>query len=137
MKVSVLMHWFPCVQVKAVADAAVATRKAFVGQLNPQGIKVAMPDFLAALDTKKNWQTKTAALASLGELTKRCPEQTSKCLPDIIPAISAVMGDAKPQVKVCEYALVSPVSSLYSKHWPYVIDSLLRDVLRVCSKNRL
>lgn len=109
---SVLRHLYDCVQVKAVADAAAATRKAFVSALNPQGIKVAMPDFLAALDTKKNWQTKNAALASLGELTKRCPEQVSKCLPDIIPAISAVMGDAKPQVKVC-FCLIQtpPISS--------------------------
>lgn len=88
------------VQVKAVAEAANATLKAFVGLLNPHAVKVVLPDFLAALDTKKNWQTKTAALASLGELTKRAPDQVNKCLPDIIPAVSAIMGDAKPQVKV-------------------------------------
>ncbi len=87
-------------QVKAVATAAEGALKAFIGLLNPQGIKIILPDLLAALDTKKVWQTKTAALASLGQLTARAPDQVSVCLPDIIPAITAIMGDAKPQVKV-------------------------------------
>ncbi|EIE22864.1 elongation factor EF-3 [Coccomyxa subellipsoidea C-169] len=86
-------------KVTPVREAASATRKAFTSLLNEQAIKVVLPELLAALDTKKNWQTKNAALACLGELTKRCPSQVSKCLPDIIPAVSAVMGDAKPQVK--------------------------------------
>ena len=40
-----------------------------------------LPDLLAALDTKKNWQTKIAALQALSELCKRAPLQTtSACL---------------------------------------------------------
>ena len=45
------------------------------------------------------WQTKIAALGCLGALTARAPDQMSACLPDIIPAVTAIMGDAKPQVK--------------------------------------
>ena len=89
-------------------EAANAARKAFTGLLNAEGVKVVLPDLLAALDTKKNWQTKNAALACFGELTKRCPNQVSKCLPDIIPGVCAVMGDAKPQVMV----RAAPVSFL-------------------------
>ena len=70
-------------------EAANAARKAFTGLLNAEGVKVVLPDLLAALDTKKNWQTKNAALACFGELTKRCPNQVSKCLPDIIPGESS------------------------------------------------
>ena len=46
------------------------------------------------------WQTKIAALGCLGSLTARAPDQMSAVLPDIIPAVTAIMGDAKPQVKV-------------------------------------
>ena len=80
--------------------AAEGALKAFVQVLNPQGVKVVLPDLLAALDTKKNWQTKVAALQALGALKGRAPAQMSTCLPDIIPAMTAIMGDAKPQVKV-------------------------------------
>ncbi len=104
-------------QVTPVREAASATRKAFTSLLNEQAIKVVLPELLAALDTKKNWQTKNAALACLGELTKRCPSQVSKCLPDIIPAVSAVMGDAKPQVKVRGFGcLVSSCCALLCGH---------------------
>ena len=85
--------------------AAEAALKAFVELLNPQGVKVVLPDLLAALDTKKNWQTKVAALQALGSLKGRAPAQMSTCLPDIIPAMTAIMGDAKPQVKVIVFLL--------------------------------
>jgi hypothetical protein len=95
-------------QVPAVRTAAEAVLKAFVELLNPQGVKVVLPDFLAALDTKKNFQTKIAALQSLERLTERAPTQVQKCLPDIIPAVSAIMGDAKPVVKVGACSLHTP-----------------------------
>ena len=89
-----------CVQVKVVAAAADEAIKAFVQLMNPQAVRVVLPNLLAALDTKKNWQTKIASLNALSELCKRAPIQTAVCLPDMIPAVTAIMGDAKPQVKV-------------------------------------
>ena len=89
-----------CVQVKVVAAAAEEAMKAFVQLMNPQAVRVVLPDLLAALDTKKNWQTKIASLNAVSELCKRAPIQTAVCLPDMIPAVTAIMGDAKPQVKV-------------------------------------
>lgn len=83
-----------------VATAADVAVKAFVQLMNPQAVRVVLPDLLAALDTKKNWQTKIAALQAFSELCKRAPLQTNVCLPDIIPAVTSIMGDAKPQVKV-------------------------------------
>lgn len=74
--------------------------KTFIQLLNPQAVSVVLPHLLAALDTKKNWQTKIAALNAFSELCKHAPIQTNVCLPDIIPAVTAIMGDAKPQVKV-------------------------------------
>ena len=98
-----------------MATAAEETAKAFITLLNPQAVRVVLPDLLAALDTKKNWQTKIAALQALSELCKRAPLQTSVCLPDAIPVVTSIMGDAKPQVKVrlcslCRDRLVLPVS---------------------------
>ena len=95
----VLIPWL-CVQVKVVAAAAEEAMKAFVQLMNPQAVRVVLPNLLAALDTKKNWQTKIASLNALSELCKRAPIQTAVCLPDMIPAVTAIMGDAKPQVKV-------------------------------------
>ena len=86
--------------MKVVAAAADEAVKAFVQLMNPQAVRVVLPNLLAALDTKKNWQTKIAALQALSELCKRAPLQTNVCLPDIIPAVTSIMGDAKPQVKV-------------------------------------
>ena len=90
-------------QVKVVSTAADAAVKAFVQLMNPQAVRVVLPDLLAALDTKKNWQTKIAALQAFSELCKRAPLQTNVCLPDIIPAVTSIMGDAKPQVKVWHF----------------------------------
>ena len=92
-------------QVKVVATAADEAAQAFVKLMNPQAVRVVLPDLLAALDTKKNWQTKIAALQALSELCKRAPLQTNVCLPDIIPAVTSIMGDAKPQVKVRPFSL--------------------------------
>ena len=91
--------------------AAEAALKAFVELLNPQGVKVVLPDLLAALDTKKNWQTKVAALQALGSLKGRAPAQMSTCLPNIIPAMTAIMSDAKPQVKVIVFLVASTTLS--------------------------
>ena len=97
--------------MKVVATAAEETAKAFITLLNPQAVKVVLPDMLAALDTKKNWQTKIAALQALSDLCKRAPLQTSVCLPEAIPVVTSIMGDAKPQVKV---RLCSLCRRLYS-----------------------
>ena len=94
------MTWPLRPQVKVVATAAEETAKAFITLLNSQAVRVVLPDLLAALDTKKNWQTKIAALQALSDLCKRAPLQTSVCLPDAIPVVTSIMGDAKPQVKV-------------------------------------
>ena len=117
-----LTIWPLHAQVKVVATAAEETAKAFITLLNPQAVRVVLPDLLAALDTKKNWQTKIAALQALSELCKRAPLQTSVCLPDAIPVVTSIMGDAKPQVKVrllsfchpatCVPALVVPCHSI-------------------------
>ena len=98
-----------------MATAAEETAKAFITLLNPQAVRVVLPDLLAALDTKKNWQTKIAALQALSDLCKRAPLQTSVCLPDAIPVVTSIMGDAKPQVKVrlmssCQDDILLPVS---------------------------
>ena len=95
-----------------VATAAEETAKAFIALLNPQAVKVVLPDLLAALDTKKNWQTKIAALQALSELCKRAPLQTSVCLPEAIPVVTSIMGDAKPQVKVRLFSLCQTFSLL-------------------------
>lgn len=81
-------------------QAATSALKAFLQLMNPQAVKVVLPDILDALHTKKNFQTKLAALECLSTLVQRAPTQVSAALPDIIPAVSAIMGDAKPEVKV-------------------------------------
>lgn len=121
-----------CVQVKVVAAAAEDAMKAFVQLMNPQAVRVVLPDLLAALDTKKNWQTKIASLNALSELCKRAPIQTAVCLPDMIPAVTAIMGDAKPQVKVSLlFTLVSTCApiGLACCRWAYVRMAACKETL--------
>ena len=59
-----------------------------------------MPHLLEATDAKCQWTTKVCALRALGELSKNAPKQVAAAVPDIIPAASYAVSDAKPQVRV-------------------------------------
>lgn len=59
-----------------------------------------VPHLLEATDAKCQWTTKVCALRALGELSKSAPKQVAAAVPDIIPAASYAVSDAKPQVRV-------------------------------------
>ena len=82
--------------VRAAAEDAVDTIvTSSVSWAARRGI---VPHLLEATDAKCQWTTKVCALRALGELSKNAPKQVAAAVPDIIPAASYAVSDAKPQV---------------------------------------
>ena len=83
--------------VRAAAEDAVdAIVTSSVSWAARRGI---VPHLLEATDAKCQWTTKVCALRALGELSKNAPKQVAAAVPDIIPAASYAVSDAKPQVR--------------------------------------
>ena len=89
------------VQTLAVRAAAHKAGKALVAIVATQAFRgLVMPVLLKGIAPKENWQSKLGGLALLDLLTQRAPAAVSACLPEIVPAMTEIMADAKPQVKV-------------------------------------
>ena len=84
--------------VRAAAEVAAAT---VISSLSPYAVDVVLPTLLSAMDLKKLWQTKVAAMTALVALSKQAPDQVKLNLPTIVPVLSGCVCDAKKQVKVC------------------------------------
>lgn len=88
------------VQVAEVRQAAEEAREAISGAVSPHALPLLLPLLWEAMDNKKLWQTKLAAVSMLRVLTRRASSQVTAALPDIIPPLSERMCDAKQQVQV-------------------------------------
>lgn len=88
------------VQVAEVRQAAEEAAGAIGAAVSPHALPVLLPLLWEAMDNKKLWQTKLAAVSLLRVLTRRASSQVTAALPDIIPPLSERMCDAKQQVQV-------------------------------------
>lgn len=89
-----------CAQSPAVRGAAEAAATTVISSLSPYAVDVVLPTLMAAMDLKKLWQTKVAAMTALVALSKQAPDQVKLNLPTIVPVLSGCVCDAKKQVKV-------------------------------------
>ena len=87
--------------MRTAADAAGVAIMAITSE--PAIKSNVMPLLLNAMAPRQNWQTKLAANVLFVSLTERFPEGVAQSLPEVVPAISQIMNDAKPQVKVSRH----------------------------------
>ncbi|KAL2913906.1 translational elongation factor EF-1 alpha [Polyrhizophydium stewartii] len=92
-----------------VRDAAAAAATALLALPGRFSVKLLVPALLSNLTNEKKWQTKIAALKFLGNLTKTSTSQVARCLPEIIPVVSEVMWDTKPEVKKAAHESMTEV----------------------------
>eukprot|EP00996_Jenningsia_fusiforme_P006815 NODE_85_length_3392_cov_189.070894_g76_i0.p1 GENE.NODE_85_length_3392_cov_189.070894_g76_i0~~NODE_85_length_3392_cov_189.070894_g76_i0.p1 ORF type:complete len:1061 (-),score=236.14 NODE_85_length_3392_cov_189.070894_g76_i0:161-3343(-) len=85
-------------KVKNVQNAANDAAGAISGLLGPYAIKAALPGIIAGLQSSKGTQTKIGSLNLLISLSG--PDgQVGPNLPELVPIVSEVMWDIKPEVK--------------------------------------
>ena len=82
-------------------DAADATGTALMAIVSKPSIRRnTMPLLLGGMAPKQSWQTKLAAMTMFQSLAERFPVAVAASLPEIVPAMTLIVNDAKPQVKV-------------------------------------
>ncbi|EGF79103.1 hypothetical protein BATDEDRAFT_35572 [Batrachochytrium dendrobatidis JAM81] len=96
-------------KVASVREAAEVAASALMALPGRFSVKLLVPVLLNNLSNEKKWQTKIAALKFLGNLTKTSATQVSRCLPEIIPAVSDSMWATKPEVKVAAHECMTQV----------------------------
>jgi hypothetical protein len=84
-----------------VRQAAEEACQAIAEAVSPHALPLLLPLLWEAMDSKRLWQTKLAAVNVLRVMTRRASRQVTSALPDIIPPLSERMCDAKQQVQVC------------------------------------
>jgi len=82
-----------------VADAAERTMKKMAQKTHECVVNAALvPACLAALDPKEKWQTQVAAADALSTACKTSPQIIASNLTSILPAVAAMVNDAKQEV---------------------------------------
>ena len=82
----------------AARDLASSICTKMASLLNPQAFRTIWPVLTAAM-VEDDWRIKVAALQMLKTVAPRMSRQLSPLLPDIIPAVSVCIADAKKQVQ--------------------------------------
>jgi hypothetical protein len=82
-----------------VREACLAAAKACFARLTSYGVKRIMPTLLAGLDDDQ-WRSKKGACDLLGAMAYLDPQQLARSLPDIIPPLTAVLGDSHREVRM-------------------------------------
>jgi len=84
-------------KMKPVCFEADKFANALISKLSPHGVKVVMPIILAEYEGK--WQSNLGRAQLLETIAKQYPQQTHRCLNEIIQVLTSLMWDTKPQVK--------------------------------------
>ncbi|ORX99938.1 hypothetical protein K493DRAFT_323797 [Basidiobolus meristosporus CBS 931.73] len=91
-----------------VREAARIAGTALMALPCEHAVPALLPVLFDALENGK-WQTKLGSLALISELSRGSPEQVQACLPDIIPRVSEIMWDTKPEVQAAAKATMRSV----------------------------
>ncbi|KAK9722695.1 translational elongation factor EF-1 alpha [Basidiobolus ranarum] len=83
------------IAVREAAQVAGATLMALPCE---HAVPALLPVLFDALQNGK-WQTKLGSLSLISELARTSSEQVRVCLPDIVPRVSEIMWDTKPEVQ--------------------------------------
>mmetsp|Transcript_2433 Transcript_2433/g.3685 ORF Transcript_2433/g.3685 Transcript_2433/m.3685 type:complete len:1030 (-) Transcript_2433:2210-5299(-) len=83
----------------AIKNAAEAAARAIVDASNANAVVTVLGNLYEGMDTKKHPTSKEIAVSLVGNLVLRHPVQITKALPDLVPAVSAVMNESKASIK--------------------------------------
>ncbi|OQS00298.1 elongation factor 3 [Thraustotheca clavata] len=81
-----------------VRDASIRLTHALLDLVNPLATRTFLSQIFACLDIRQ-WQCKVAALDLLRNFSPRASAEISSALPEIIPKVSEIVWDTKPQVQ--------------------------------------
>ena len=114
----------------AARNAAVEAVRQFAATMNPWATGLLLPALLHQIKTAGKWQIKTGALVVLNQLVVSAPLQTSRLMPDIIPALSGAIWDTKADVKKAARESLTKACALISnkdieRFIPALINSLI------------
>lgn len=101
-------------KMPAVRNAAVDAVKAYVTAMNPWATSSVLPPLLQQIKTAGKWQIKTGSLTVLDQLIARCPEQTARLMPEIVPILSEAIWDTKADVKKAARETLTKACNLVS-----------------------
>ncbi len=94
--------------IKAAAESAAG---AVFATLDQNSVVFAAPLLFDAAQPKFKWQSRVLALNMVGRFATLAPGQAVRALPQLIPGLSAFMGDARKEVSVAaEEALLAVCS---------------------------
>lgn len=97
------------VQVK---NAAEQTAFAIVKATNANAVKAVLPHIITSLRSAQKWPEKICGLKCIETLCASAPAQLALRVPDLIPIVSEVMWDTKPEVKKAAYGTMEKVTAL-------------------------
>ena len=83
----------------AVRDLSAAVVKALLEIVSPHTFRELLYPAMKAAWADEDWRIKVGGLQALGVIAPRCSSQLSPLLPEIIPAVSECILDAKKQVQ--------------------------------------
>ncbi|KAF9918597.1 translational elongation factor EF-1 alpha [Linnemannia zychae] len=86
-------------KVVSVRDAADEASKAIMALPSRYAVKLLLPVLFDSIENGR-WQSQCGSLQLLAGLSKSSPKQISKCLPEIVPVLSASMWSTRPEVRV-------------------------------------
>ncbi|ORX94607.1 hypothetical protein K493DRAFT_261272 [Basidiobolus meristosporus CBS 931.73] len=82
----------------AVRQAAKVAGSALMALPCEHAVPALLPVLFDALQNGK-WQTKLGSLSLISDLARNSAQQVRACLPDIVPCVSEIMWDTKPEVQ--------------------------------------
>lgn len=85
-------------------EAASAAGIAAMESLNPHATRAIVQVLLDTISSGPKWQVRVGALNMLEARAKRCPSETGHCMLDVMPVLTGVVVDTRPEVAEAAYA---------------------------------
>lgn len=95
-----------------VRTAATAAALAIVKAVNANAIKAVLPTIITSVRTTQKWQEKMCDIQCIEALVESAPTQLALRVPELIPVVSELMWDTKPEIKKAAYGTMEKVCGL-------------------------
>ncbi|MCJ1478110.1 translational elongation factor EF-1 alpha [Lambiella insularis] len=95
-----------------VRTAATAAALAIIKAVNANALKAVLPTIIHSVRTTQKWQEKMYDIQCIEALVESAPTQLALRVPDLIPVVSELMWDTKPEIKKAAYGTMEKVCGL-------------------------
>ncbi|MCJ1292913.1 translational elongation factor EF-1 alpha [Xylographa carneopallida] len=95
-----------------VKTAATAAALAIVKAVNANALKAILPIIITSVRTTQKWQEKMCDIQCIEALVESAPTQLALRVPELIPVVSELMWDTKPEIKKAAYSTMEKVCGL-------------------------